>query len=102
VELCEGSTSTLSCFACPAPTGAVSSLELCIQGAVSSLELCIQGLGAGQSYTACVRSLSHDGFESAPSPWSCWITLPLMIQPFIASMANIMRLLCSKQLLWQI
>jgi hypothetical protein len=46
----------------------------------SSLELCIQGLQPGQSYVACVRSVGHDGLESAPSPWSHAVTLPIMVQ----------------------
>jgi len=80
VELREGSTSVSSRCACQAPT----------DGAVS-LELCIQGLQPGQSYVACVRSVAQDGFESVPSPWSCWVTLPHMMPAFEcgnASMAH--------------
>lgn len=70
VEVCEGSTSIISRFACQAP-----------MDAMGCVDLCVQGLRPGENYTACVRSLSHDGFESAPSPWSCWITLPMMLPP---------------------
>lgn len=69
VELRQGSTSASSRFACQAP-----------QDGAGSLELCIQGLQPGQSYTACIRSVAQDGFESTPSPWSAWVTLPVMLQ----------------------
>lgn len=52
-------------FACQAPADG------------SSLELCIQGLQPGQSYATCVRSVARDGMESAPSPWSRALTLPV-------------------------
>eukprot|EP00746_Dinoflagellata_sp_MGD_P074506 gnl/MRDRNA2_/MRDRNA2_30087_c0_seq1.p1 gnl/MRDRNA2_/MRDRNA2_30087_c0~~gnl/MRDRNA2_/MRDRNA2_30087_c0_seq1.p1 ORF type:complete len:676 (+),score=118.79 gnl/MRDRNA2_/MRDRNA2_30087_c0_seq1:91-2118(+) len=55
-------------FACQAPA----------QG--SSLQICIQGLQPGQSYAACVRSVAPDGMESAPSPWSRALTLPVLVQ----------------------
>eukprot|EP00746_Dinoflagellata_sp_MGD_P074507 gnl/MRDRNA2_/MRDRNA2_30087_c0_seq2.p1 gnl/MRDRNA2_/MRDRNA2_30087_c0~~gnl/MRDRNA2_/MRDRNA2_30087_c0_seq2.p1 ORF type:complete len:717 (+),score=130.32 gnl/MRDRNA2_/MRDRNA2_30087_c0_seq2:91-2241(+) len=58
-------------FACQAPAESGSSLELCIQG-----------LQPGQSYVACVRSVAQDGMESAPSPWSRTVTLPIMAQSF--------------------
>merc|ERR1719161_948958 len=69
VELRQASTSASSRYACPAPADGAGSLELCIQG-----------LQPGQSYTACIRSMTQDGFESAPSPWSTWVTLPVMVQ----------------------
>lgn len=50
--------------------------------AVGSLELCIQGLEPGRSYIVCVRSVGSDGMESPPSAWSCWLTLPLLHQPY--------------------
>lgn len=70
VELRHGSTSTSSRYVCQAPADGAGSLELCIQG-----------LQPGHSYTACIRSVAQDGFESAPSPWSAWVTLPVMLQP---------------------
>jgi len=72
VEFRQGSTSASSRFACQSPADGAGSLEMCIQG-----------LEPGQSYTACVRSVAQNGLESVPSPWSCWITLPMMLQPFI-------------------
>eukprot|EP00746_Dinoflagellata_sp_MGD_P161835 gnl/MRDRNA2_/MRDRNA2_89121_c0_seq1.p1 gnl/MRDRNA2_/MRDRNA2_89121_c0~~gnl/MRDRNA2_/MRDRNA2_89121_c0_seq1.p1 ORF type:complete len:624 (-),score=125.05 gnl/MRDRNA2_/MRDRNA2_89121_c0_seq1:384-2255(-) len=69
VELRQGSTGTSSRFACQAPADGAGSLELCIQG-----------LQPGQSYTACIRSVAREGFESAPSPWSAWVTLPDIVQ----------------------
>jgi hypothetical protein len=70
VELRQNSTSAPSRFACQAPADGAGSLELCVQS-----------LQPGQSYTACIRSVAQDGFESAPSPWSAWVTLPIMVQP---------------------
>jgi len=68
VELRHASTAVSSRFACHATNDASGSLELCIQG-----------LQPGQSYAACVLSVTQDGFESAPSPWSCWVTLPSIV-----------------------
>merc|ERR1711907_680979 len=65
VELRQGSAAASSRFAFQAPTDGAGSLELCIQG-----------LQPGQSYAACIRSVAQDGFESVPSPWSYWVTLP--------------------------
>jgi len=71
LELRQGSTSVSSRFACQAPADNARSVELCIQG-----------LQPGQSYIVCVRSVAQDGFESVPSAWSCWVTLPIVLQPF--------------------
>jgi hypothetical protein len=68
VELRQGSTSVSSRFSCQAPTDGSGSLELCVHG-----------LQSGESYTACVRSVAQGGFESAPSPWSCWVTVPVIV-----------------------
>lgn len=74
VELREASTPVSSRFTCQAPNDGTSSVELCIQG-----------LQPGNSYTACVCSVTQEGFESAPSSWSYWVTLPsvptVMFQP---------------------
>merc|ERR1711904_475992 len=69
VELRQGSTNASNRFACQAPADSAGSVELCVQG-----------LQPGQSYTACIRSVAQDAFESAPSPWSAWVTLPAMLQ----------------------
>jgi len=72
VELRQASTPVSSRFTCQAPNDGAGSLELCIQG-----------LQPGQSFAACVLSVTQDGFESAPSPWSCWVTLPsIVLQQF--------------------
>lgn len=39
-------------------------------------ELRVGGLVPGRFYTACIRSLSQSGCESAPSGWSSWCALP--------------------------
>merc|ERR1719456_1972823 len=65
VEVFDYASSASNRFGCQAPADGITSLELCIQG-----------LQAGQSYVACVRSVMHDGSESAPSPWSRVVTLP--------------------------
>lgn len=70
VELRQGSTHASSRFTCQAPADSAGSAELCVQG-----------LQLGQSYTACIRSVAHDGFESPPSLWSAWVTLPMALQP---------------------
>lgn len=72
LELREASSSVSNRFACQAPADGAASLELCIQG-----------LQPGQSYTACVRGVTQDGFEGVPSPWSNWVTLPMLSQPYV-------------------
>lgn len=70
VEVFDYASSASNRFGCQAPADGATSLELCIQG-----------LQAGQSYVACIRSVAQDGSESAPSPWSRVVTLPVVVQP---------------------
>merc|ERR1719456_225999 len=65
LELYEGSSRATERFVRQAPPQTVGTLELCVGGLIS-----------GRCYTACVRSLSQFGYESAPSAWSNWQTIP--------------------------